>query len=144
MQLSAASHLWYENLKPPRAGKTNASFRLTFFYPLVGLINLFIYVIQNPRLPTAQSDIALMDVIVGHFGFLGYITGAEVTSAFPRKVVSIARGVVDRASKSSASNQLPADGQYMPNYEGIQLLTNGLPPLPEVSPHCASARVGSY
>lgn len=133
MQLSAASHLWYEKLESPRKYKSNPLFRLTFFYPLVGLINLFIYVIQNPRSPTAQSDIALMDVIVGHFGFLGYITGAEVTSAFPRKVVSVARGVVDRASSNASTNQAPLDGHFVPDYESIQMLTNGLPPLPEVS-----------
>lgn len=136
MQLSAASHLWYEKAKAPMKDKSNQLFRLTFFYPLVGLINLFIYVIQNPRLPTAQSDIALMDVIVGHFGFLGYITGAEVTSAFPRKVVSVARQVVDRSSNSSSTHQVPVDGHFMPTYESMQLLTNGLPPLPEVSLDC--------
>ncbi|UPK97241.1 hypothetical protein LCI18_008176 [Fusarium solani-melongenae] len=79
---------------------------LVIYFPLVGLINLFLHVVQSPLLPTTKSDIALMDVVVGHFGYLEFASGSELGTQFPRKVVAYAREVVARAGLTSDSSHL--------------------------------------
>lgn len=80
--------------------------RLAIYFPLVGLINLFLHVVQNPLLPTTNSDIALMDVVVGHFGYLEFASGSELGTQFPRKVVAYAREVIARAGPTSDGSHL--------------------------------------
>ncbi|KIW38530.1 uncharacterized protein PV06_09486 [Exophiala oligosperma] len=76
---------------------------VTLYFPLVGLINLFLHVIQHPNLPTTNSDISLMDTIVGHFGYLEYASGSELGANVPRKIVSYAREIVKRGGRTSTS-----------------------------------------
>ncbi|OAL34609.1 hypothetical protein AYO20_06026 [Fonsecaea nubica] len=108
---------------------------LAFYFPLVGLINLFLHVIQHPTLPTANSDISLMDAIVGHFGYMEYASGSELVFKFPRKCVVYAREVVKRARRQSTSQH--AD-QQPPNTADVMLPRFSDPcpdfPLPEVHP----------
>jgi len=96
LSVSAASPVW-----------------LTFYFPLVGLINLFLHVIQHPTLPTAHSDISLMDVIVGHFGYMEYVSGSELGFKFPRKIVSYAREVVKRARRTSMTQNTEKQPPYL-------------------------------
>ncbi|EXJ76280.1 uncharacterized protein A1O5_00788 [Cladophialophora psammophila CBS 110553] len=108
---------------------------LAFYFPLVGLINLFLHVIQHPTLSTANSDISLMDVIVGHFGYMEYATGSELVFKFPRKVVAYAREVVKRARRTSVTKNAE---QQPPHPSNIALARPSEPcpdfPLPEVCP----------
>ncbi|OAG35273.1 hypothetical protein AYO21_10544 [Fonsecaea monophora] len=105
---------------------------LAFYFPLVGLINLFLHLIQHPTLPTANSDISLMDAIVGHFGYMEYASGSELVFKFPRKCVVYAREVVKRARRQSTSQH--AD-QQPPNTADVMLPRFSDPcpdfPLPE-------------
>ncbi|OQU99364.1 Fungal specific transcription factor domain-containing protein [Cladophialophora immunda] len=105
---------------------------LAFYFPLVGLINLFLHVIQHPTLPTANSDISLMDVVVGHFGYMEYASGSELVFKFPRKVVLYAREVVKRARRPSISQH---SDQQPPNTADVMLPRFSEPcpdfPLPE-------------
>jgi hypothetical protein len=71
--------------------------RLAFYYPFVGLINLFIYILKYPTLPSALSDVALMDVITGHFGRVEFITSAELAFPFIREITSLANKMVKKA-----------------------------------------------
>lgn len=70
---------------------------LTFFFPLVGLINLFVYILKNPLAPSAASDLSLMDVVVGHFGYLQFISSSQHVFPFPREIAAYARHVVETA-----------------------------------------------
>jgi hypothetical protein len=80
----------------------NLSPRLALFTPLVGLINLFIYVLKYPTLPTANSDIALIDVAVGHFGRLEFAS-SDLAFPFTRDVASLARDLVRKTREGFPS-----------------------------------------
>lgn len=47
-------------------------------YPLTALVNLFIYILQNPQSPSIESDIGLMYLIAGHFSYLEYAVADRV------------------------------------------------------------------
>ncbi|EXJ71827.1 uncharacterized protein A1O5_04328 [Cladophialophora psammophila CBS 110553] len=97
LEVSAASPVW-----------------LTFYYPLTGLINLFIYILQNPTQPTVNEDLPLMEVIVGHFGYLEYASNSELLFPFPREIVSYARMVVKHAREG-----LPISGAFRKQLSSI-------------------------
>jgi hypothetical protein len=80
----------------------NLSPRLALFTPLVGLVNLFIYVLKYPTLPTTHSDIALMDVAVGHFGRLEFAS-SDLAFPFTRDVASLARDLVIKTTEGFSS-----------------------------------------
>ena len=73
------------------------SLRATFYYPMTGLINLFIHILRFPVLSTAQSDIALLDVVAGHFAHMEFVTSSELNFPFARNVAALARKTVDKS-----------------------------------------------
>ena len=89
---------------------------------MVALINLFLYVLKFPLLSTSSSDIAALDVAVGHFGHLEVITAAELTYPFAREVARIAdktvRGhKVKLSIPATPTDQALADTQMDPVYD---------------------------
>lgn len=50
-----------------------------------------------------------MDTIVGHYGYLEYISGSEFSTRFPRKLVSYAREFVKRAREPSPEYDIRRD-----------------------------------
>lgn len=79
--------------------------RLAFYYPMVGLINLFVSILKSPASLVAPSDVALMDIAVGHFGHLEFITTSELAFPFTREVAVLARETVKKArERSTVSN----------------------------------------
>lgn len=74
--------------------------RSTFYYPMTGLINLFIHILRLPSLSTARSDIALLEVIAGHFANMEFVTGSELSFPFGRNVAALARKTVEKAPVS--------------------------------------------
>ncbi|KAH6955744.1 fungal-specific transcription factor domain-containing protein [Ilyonectria sp. MPI-CAGE-AT-0026] len=81
---------------------------LAFVAPMSALINLFAYVLQYPLLPTAESDIALLDQAAGYFSFLEY-TMPELAFPFTRDVASLARISASRAAKERVPDQVRFD-----------------------------------
>ena len=94
-----------------------------FVHPLTALINLFIYVIQYPSQPSAESDIALMYLVAGHFSYLEFVV-PDLTFPFVQQLANLARATVSKAregllpgvgieghvdSLNSASNQFQGD-----------------------------------
>ncbi|CAH0046653.1 unnamed protein product [Clonostachys solani] len=67
---------------------------LTFYFPLVGLINMFVCVLKNPLNPSTMSNLALMDIVVGHFGYVEFLSSSKLDLSFPREVASYARNLV--------------------------------------------------
>jgi hypothetical protein len=76
--------------------------RLALFTPLVGLVNLFIYVLKYLTLLTTHSDIALMDVAVGHFGRLEFAS-SDLSFTFIREITSLARDQVRKTREGFLS-----------------------------------------
>ena len=74
-----------------------------------------------------------MEVIVGHFGYLEYISEAEISFPFPREIVSYARTVVNQARGGllQKTQILPVHPPE-PQYESVY---NPIYPLPDVSAH---------
>ncbi|MCJ1299227.1 hypothetical protein MMC08_002019 [Hypocenomyce scalaris] len=72
-----------------------------FYYPMVGFINLFIYILKFPGLPSAQSDVALLDVITGHFGHMEFVTSSELRFCFAREAAALAHATVRRAREKT-------------------------------------------
>lgn len=66
---------------------------------MAGLINLFIHVLRFPVASTTRSDIALLDVIAGHFAHMEFVTGSELNFPFARNVAALARQTIDKASQ---------------------------------------------
>ena len=60
-------------------------------------INLFVYVIENPQLPSALSDLSLLDVAAGYFGQMEFVTGSKISFPFARDIAALARCVVNGA-----------------------------------------------
>lgn len=75
---------------------------LTLFSPLVGMINLFVYILKNPLAPSLASDLSLLDVVVGHFGYLQFISSSEHVFPFPREIAAYARHAVEVAAAEKA------------------------------------------
>jgi hypothetical protein len=70
---------------------------LSFYFPMVGLINLFVGILKYPSSPAAQSDVALLDSAAGHFGHMEFITANELAFPFIREVAALARTTVAKA-----------------------------------------------
>lgn len=67
--------------------------------PLTALINLFIYILQNPLSPSAESDIGLMYMMAGHFNYLEFAT-SDRSFPFVPQLANMARLAVTRARES--------------------------------------------
>jgi hypothetical protein len=71
----------------------------------VGVINLFIYVIKYPSSPSAESDIRLLEVAVGHFSYLSFILGSSAIFNVIKDFVSQARLAVREGKEIQPHNQ---------------------------------------
>ncbi|KAK5051556.1 hypothetical protein LTR84_003208 [Exophiala bonariae] len=75
---------------------------LVFYYPMVGLINLFLHILKQPSLASASSDVAILDIAVGHFGHLEILSSSELSYPFAREVAGLAHMTVKRHKKANA------------------------------------------
>ncbi|KAH7068618.1 fungal-specific transcription factor domain-containing protein [Paraphoma chrysanthemicola] len=82
------------------------SILVAFHGPMYALINLFIHVLRAPDLPTAQSDVTLLEIGAAHFLRLDYATASEIPCSFAKDLVSLARSTV---AKSKSAPQVPND-----------------------------------
>jgi hypothetical protein len=80
-------------------------FRLAFYYPILGLINLFVHVLKHPLLPSVASDTALMDVIGGHFARLEFASSGELAFPFARELSNLARLAVKKSQQERLSEK---------------------------------------
>ncbi|KAK5047210.1 hypothetical protein LTR84_006732 [Exophiala bonariae] len=90
---------------------------LTFYYPTYAAINLFIFLVKNPSSPSAKSDLGLLDVCAGHFGFIEFLTSSRVSMSLPRDAASVASRVV-RVAKTVGSERTPAAGATVQIHSG--------------------------
>lgn len=80
---------------------------------MYALINLFIHILQNPDLPTVQSDLALMDIGAAHFARLEFATDSEIPIAFAKEIAALARTAVkyNKALSLQGVSNLTAYGE---------------------------------
>ncbi|VUC32619.1 unnamed protein product [Clonostachys rosea] len=76
---------------------------LTFYFPLVGLINMFVCVLKDPLSPSTASNLSLMDIVVGHFGYVEFLSSSKLDLSFPREVASYARNLVKKVKEEKDS-----------------------------------------
>ncbi|KIW99291.1 uncharacterized protein Z519_00954 [Cladophialophora bantiana CBS 173.52] len=79
-------------------------------YPMHAFINLFIYVIQSPRLESVRTDLALLDVAAGYFGQMDFITGSKLSFPFTRDIATFGRQIMDTHASRPAN---------LPPYRGV-------------------------
>ncbi|OQV03055.1 Fungal specific transcription factor domain-containing protein [Cladophialophora immunda] len=82
----------------------------SFYFPLAGLTNLFVYILNGPDQPSALADVALLDVAAGHYSHMEYLTASQRGSLFAREVACLARATVERA----ANRKQPIDTHIVP------------------------------
>ncbi|KAF9887171.1 hypothetical protein FE257_010425 [Aspergillus nanangensis] len=88
---------------------------IVFYYPMLAIINLFIYILQDPVAFTAQSDLALLDIAAGHFGQVFLLTSSQVSFNFPRDVVRIAERAIRLATTEAADIERVDDITFTPD-----------------------------
>lgn len=69
--------------------------------PMIAAINLFVHVLKDPLSATSGHDIALLDVLSGHFGHLEYACSLDASFSAVRELANIAR----RSVKTSRQQQ---------------------------------------
>lgn len=79
---------------------------------MIGLINLFVHILKFPSLPSARSDVALLDVAAGYFGHMEFVTSSELNFPFARDVATIARQTVNKASTTDFSVGTSDDASF--------------------------------
>ncbi|KAH9821431.1 fungal-specific transcription factor domain-containing protein [Teratosphaeria destructans] len=75
---------------------------LVFYMPMTALLTVFLNLLGNPREPSAPPDIALMEVVVGFFGRLEYMTSGEACFTEVAQFVRQARTIVHETARASA------------------------------------------
>ncbi|KAE9380925.1 hypothetical protein N431DRAFT_136771 [Stipitochalara longipes BDJ] len=70
---------------------------MLFYYPITALLGVFTSVVCNPKSGSGNSDIALMEVIVGHLGRLEFMTSGGTAFNKIGELVRLARVILRRA-----------------------------------------------
>ncbi|KAJ6084236.1 fungal-specific transcription factor domain-containing protein [Penicillium sp. IBT 16267x] len=82
---------------------------LVFYFPFTALTTIFVHIVSHPLSESTQSDIALMETVVGFFGRLEYITSGEAAFTKTAEFVRQARRVTDRHNARSCTSQRLSD-----------------------------------
>ncbi|KAH6867680.1 fungal-specific transcription factor domain-containing protein [Thelonectria olida] len=80
---------------------------LVFYYPLTALTTIFIHVVSNPLNESTQNDIALMEVVIGFFGRLEYVSSGEAAFTKMTELVRQARSVTNNAARAHSNTRSP-------------------------------------
>lgn len=62
---------------------------------------MFVCVLKNPLSPSTTPNLALMDIVVGHFGYVEFLSSSKLDLSFPREVASYARNLVKKAKEEN-------------------------------------------
>ncbi|KPM44101.1 hypothetical protein AK830_g2484 [Neonectria ditissima] len=76
---------------------------LVFYYPFTALTTIFVHIVADPSNESTQSDIALMETVVGFFGRLEYVTDGETAFTKTTEFVQQARRMADRHGNGRCS-----------------------------------------
>ncbi|KAJ5934040.1 hypothetical protein N7466_003587 [Penicillium verhagenii] len=94
---------------------------IVFYYPMLAVINLFIYILKAPSLDTVPSDLALLDLAAGHFARVHFLTSAQVSFTFAREVVGLANKAVRRTALAVPNNNRKTPNVYTPDISPVNI-----------------------
>lgn len=106
------SPAWYD-IHPPPLGFRTVTYsishynRLIFFYPLMALLNIFVHVLRYPLQASSADDIALMDIVAGHFGYWEYVSSSRLSFPYVAEIAALARATVQRAKAAKTQDSGP-------------------------------------
>jgi hypothetical protein len=95
--------------------------RIVFYFPMLAVINLFIYILKIPTLETVGSDLALLDLAAGHFAKVHFLTSSQVSFTFAREVVSLANRTVRIATMAAPRGTTNRSTTYSPDLLPINI-----------------------
>lgn len=70
---------------------------------MIGLINLFVCVLQSPAASSAHSNVSLLDVAAGYFAHMDFVTAEELSFNFARDVAALTRRAAQRAQSAATA-----------------------------------------
>ncbi|KAH7007449.1 fungal-specific transcription factor domain-containing protein [Ilyonectria destructans] len=76
---------------------------LLFYYPLVGMINMFICILNSPKSEHTSRDISLLETVAGYFGYLDYESDGVISFSFTASLGTWARQAVSNANAQQES-----------------------------------------
>lgn len=76
---------------------------------MVGMINLFLYILQFPTLESVSGDIGLLDAVAGFFGYLEFASSSQISLPVARDITNWARAAVAKAREIVELNASPID-----------------------------------
>lgn len=74
------------------------------------MINLFVYILKYPTRSSVSSDLGLLQMAAGYFGYMDYATTSIKSWPFTKDIVKLAHNVTERVqgSHGGSSEALPA------------------------------------
>ncbi|KIV79886.1 hypothetical protein PV11_07427 [Exophiala sideris] len=77
----------------------NSPMPVAYYSPLYAVVNVFINILCDPSLSSAQSDLRLLDVASGYFARLEYTTDSQWSVPLVKDAATIARNAVEALSR---------------------------------------------
>jgi hypothetical protein len=71
--------------------------RLFFYYPLLGMINMFASILKSPAGAATEKDMGVIDMAAGYFAYLDYSTDAVFSFDLVKNLAQWARQAVTRS-----------------------------------------------
>lgn len=63
---------------------------------MLGIINLFIFILKYPSATSVKSDLALLDIGAGYFGHIDFMTASELSFSLPKDIAMLAAKTVKK------------------------------------------------
>ncbi|KAJ6110206.1 hypothetical protein N7486_002441 [Penicillium sp. IBT 16267x] len=63
---------------------------VVFYFPILGMINLFISILKSPTSSSVKSDLALLDIGAGYFGHIDFMSASELSISLPKDIATLA------------------------------------------------------
>lgn len=94
---------WYvpQSSFTPHLVRTNFCSRMVFQCPMLGVINLFISILKNPRAYEVQGDLSLLDAAAQHFDRLRERSDTQLSFTFAHEIAALARRTIRRVDAMS-------------------------------------------
>ncbi|KIW86779.1 uncharacterized protein Z519_12565 [Cladophialophora bantiana CBS 173.52] len=74
------------------------------YAPLYSFINLFIHILRDTTQSTVQSDLVLLDIALGYFSNLEFVTGLQLPRLFVRELCHFARLAVEHKEETQENS----------------------------------------
>jgi hypothetical protein len=85
----------------------------------MGMLSVFLYVLNDPTLQTTSSDIDVLDMAAGYFGYLGFSTLSQDAVSFAKNITHWARAATTmRSQQQCITNDVTSPLHYI-NAEGL-------------------------